>query len=960
MRRGTLGIVEVGRSEANGAEGLVAPARRVAMVTRAARTVYNGLIIGMRLFRVSTLLTSLALLALALLVRLPVFAGTGVWTNAGLNYGVLSLAIDPQHPSTIFAGTHGYGVYKSIDYGASWSACNMAMGAEAVRAIAIDPKSPSTLYGAMNTYGVEKSTDGGATWYFANWPGGTSLAVDIDPQTSSTLYAAISGMMALVKSTDGGRSWVPPNNPLIFSGTSVCALAIDPYAPSTIYAGTMAYGFIFKSTDGGSTWTEADNGLNSSWVFSLAIDPQSPSTIFAGTNNGIFKSTNGGATWIEVNSTGANSLAIDPRVPSTVYAGSYGGGVFKSTDGGTSWSEINTGLTNLAVNALALDPADAMTLYAGTDNGVFSITFGASCSIAIGPSMIPSGTVGVAYSQNLYGSGGAAPYSFAVTNGSLPSGLGLSSGGTLSGTPASSGTYSFTITATDANHCTGSQGYTATISASSTCFTLSAGASPSSGGSVSVNTGQNCSGGYTPGTAISLTANPASGYNFSGWSGSGGTFSSTSSASTTFTISASGASVTANFIASTQAKTAYAIHVNTASAYELVSFNLQNPGALNVIGTTGRFLSGGAFLGNDYSRMYCLDYNNNQLVSVATSNAAVSVIGSCMPLSGEAWTGLTDAGDGTLFASSSGSYSSTLYRIDTQWGTPTVVGTISNAGIIIDIAMSGQGNLYGLDITNDTLVLINQFSAAGTTIGAIGFDANWAQGMCFDRTSNQLYLAAMRKTSSTGGVGELRVCSTASGATTVVGTFQNSWELDSLAITANSSCTAPSITTQPQSQTIASGQTATLAVAASGTSPSYQWYKGSSGDTSYPVGTSASYTTPALTTTTNYWVRVYNSCGSINSNTATITVQTAQPPSIASMVKLGSPFRIVVAGGNLQAGIRVYINGSLWSNTSWKNTGKAVLKGGVSLKSAVPPNTPTQFTFVNPDGGSVTRIWQWP
>jgi photosystem II stability/assembly factor-like uncharacterized protein len=354
MRRGTLGIVEVGRSKANGAEGLVSPARRVAMGTRAARTVCNGLIIRMRLFRVSTLLTGLALLALALLVRLPVFAGTGVWTNAGLNYGVLSLAIDPQHPSTIFAGTHGYGVYKSTDYGASWSACNMAMGAEAVRAIAIDPKSPSTLYGAMITYGVEKSTDGGATWYFANWPGGTSLAVAIDPQTSSTLYAAISGMMALVKSTDGGRSWVPPNNPLIFSGTSVCALAIDPYAPSTIYAGTMAYGFIFKSTDGGSTWTEADNGLNSSWVFSLAIDPQSPNTIFAGTNNGIFKSTNGGATWIEVNSTGANSLAIDQRVPSTVYAGSYGGGVFKSTDGGTSWSEINTGLTDLAVNALAL------------------------------------------------------------------------------------------------------------------------------------------------------------------------------------------------------------------------------------------------------------------------------------------------------------------------------------------------------------------------------------------------------------------------------------------------------------------------------------------------------------------------------------------------------------------------------------------------------------------------------
>ncbi|MGZ6209435.1 MAG: Ig-like domain-containing protein [Syntrophales bacterium] len=88
------------------------------------------------------------------------------------------------------------------------------------------------------------------------------------------------------------------------------------------------------------------------------------------------------------------------------------------------------------------------------------------------------------------------------------------------------------------------------------------------------------------------------------------------------------------------------------------------------------------------------------------------------------------------------------------------------------------------------------------------------------------------------------------------------------------SCTAPSITSQPQNKTIQSGQTANLSVIASGSTPlSYQWYRGSSGNTSTPVGTnSSSYTTPALTQTTSYWVRVTNSCGSANSNTATITV----------------------------------------------------------------------------------------
>ncbi len=96
------------------------------------------------------------------------------------------------------------------------------------------------------------------------------------------------------------------------------------------------------------------------------------------------------------------------------------------------------------------------------------------------------------------------------------------------------------------------------------------------------------------------------------------------------------------------------------------------------------------------------------------------------------------------------------------------------------------------------------------------------------------------------------------------------------------SCTAPNITSQPQSQTIQSGQTATMSVGASGTAPfSYQWYRGSSGDTLNPISsaTSSSYTTPALTQATSYWVRVNNSCGSANSNTATITVNPAAPPS---------------------------------------------------------------------------------
>ncbi len=91
--------------------------------------------------------------------------------------------------------------------------------------------------------------------------------------------------------------------------------------------------------------------------------------------------------------------------------------------------------------------------------------------------------------------------------------------------------------------------------------------------------------------------------------------------------------------------------------------------------------------------------------------------------------------------------------------------------------------------------------------------------------------------------------------------------------------TPPDITTQPQSQVIVSGSTATLTVGATGTAPiSYQWYRGNSADTSNPVGTnSPSYTTPALLATTSYWVRASNAVANDDSDTATITV--TAPPS---------------------------------------------------------------------------------
>jgi hypothetical protein len=59
--------------------------------------------------------------------------------------------------------------------------------------------------------------------------------------------------------------------------------------------------------------------------------------------------------------------------------------------------------------------------------------------------------VKMAYSVALAASGGNAPIAWSLTGGNLPPGLTLSSGGKLSGTPMQTGTFTFTIKASDAS-----------------------------------------------------------------------------------------------------------------------------------------------------------------------------------------------------------------------------------------------------------------------------------------------------------------------------------------------------------------------------------------------------------------------------------------------------------------------------------------------------------------------------
>jgi len=93
-------------------------------------------------------------------------------------------------------------------------------------------------------------------------------------------------------------------------------------------------------------------------------------------------------------------------------------------------------------------------------------------------------------------------------------------------------------------------------------------------------------------------------------------------------------------------------------------------------------------------------------------------------------------------------------------------------------------------------------------------------------------------------------------------------------IVAGPPCVPANVTTHPQSVTINFGASTTLSVVAAGTNLHFAWFQGTTGQMGTPLGTdSANFTTPALTSSTQYWVRVTNDCGDFSSFTATVTVK---------------------------------------------------------------------------------------
>jgi photosystem II stability/assembly factor-like uncharacterized protein len=223
------------------------------------------------------------------------------------------------------------------------------------RALSGVPGQPNVFYVGFDNGGVWRSTDYGSTWtpLFDSQPTGSIGAIAVAPSDPSVIYVGTgAGIIrpdlatgdGVYKSTDTGKTWTHLG---LRDSQMIANIAVDPKNPNRLFVAALGHPYgpnpergIFRSTNGGATFDKVLYKDEYTGGNDVVIDSGQPNTVFA-------------ALWQQQQGFTENGAF-----------GGADGGVYKSTDGGSTWKKLAGGLPNVIQANLAMAPSNPKVIYA--------------------------------------------------------------------------------------------------------------------------------------------------------------------------------------------------------------------------------------------------------------------------------------------------------------------------------------------------------------------------------------------------------------------------------------------------------------------------------------------------------------------------------------------------------------------------------------------------------------------
>ncbi|MCM2468426.1 putative Ig domain-containing protein [Agrobacterium vitis] len=537
---------------------------------------------------------------------------------------------------------------------------------------------------------------------------------------------------------------------------------------------------------------------------------------------------------------------------------------------------------------------------------------------------LTAATVGTAYSETITASGGTSPYTYAVTSGTLPSGLSLNTTtGEISGTPSSVENASFTISATDANSATSSASYSLAVAAglpgAPTIGTATAGNSqatvsftaPASNGGAAITSytvtaspgGATASGSASPITVSGLTNGTAYTFTVTATNsvGTGAASAATTSVTPTaptFTFSPASGALTAATVGTAYTETVTASGGTSPYTYAVTSGTL--PAGMSLNTSTGAISGTPTTAANTSFTITATDANS--ATGSASYSLAVAADLPGAPTIGTASAGDTQATVSFAAPASDGGASITSYTVTASPGGATASGSASPITVTgltngtaytftvtaTNSAGTGSASVASNSVTPSAVLQAPVANAVSETVAANSSANVITLNMTGGAASSVAVASAASHGTATASGTSITYTPTAgySGSDSFTYTATNATGTSSPA-TVTVTVTAPTLVLSPSAGTLATGTVGaaysqTVAVSGGAEPYDYEFLSGS-----LPAGLSITSSggaparvlsgTPSAAGTSNFTVKVTDAYGAMVTASYSITINSAAP-----------------------------------------------------------------------------------